>query len=181
MSSEDAEAGVVRAAARLVRAARALEGGYAGPLAPVRTDQLARMMDRAGCHVEVFPFTSTTVAMTLPRCAGVYPVFLNRAADRTDRVFALRHELGHVLAGDVDGAVFLADEGYMAPAERVADLFALADLVPAWWLRWLDEGAPCDAPDEVAQAVLEFAEEWPEDRAADRARLRLRLFRELRV
>lgn len=176
------EDGVVREAARLVRAARALEGGYAGPLAPVRTDQLSRMLERAGCHVEVFPFTSRTVAMTLPRCAGVYPVFVNRAAERTDRVFALRHELGHVLAGDVDGAVFLADEGYMAPVERVADLFALADLVPAWWMRWVEEGShPAEAEDEVAQAVMEFAEQWPADRAADRARLRLQLYRELRV
>jgi hypothetical protein len=183
MRSEDGgEDGVVRQAARLVRAARALEGAYAGPLAPVRTDQLSRMLERAGCHVEIFPFASTTVAMTLPRCAGVYPIFVNRATERTDRVFALRHELAHVLAGDVDGAVFLADEGYMAPAERAADLFALADLVPAWWLRWVEDGAaPGEAESEVAQAVFEFAEGWPADRAADRASLRLRLFRDLRV
>src|SRR4051812_49392317 len=94
---------VLSAARRLVEHAREVVGSYAGSLAPVRTDQVATLMRGSGCHVEVFPFQSNTVAMVLPRCEGVYPVLVNRSAEQTDRFFALRHELGHVLAGDVDG------------------------------------------------------------------------------
>jgi hypothetical protein len=130
--------------------------------------------------VEVFPFRSGTVAMALPRCAGVYPILVNRSAERTDRFFALRHELGHVLAGDTEGAVFLADEGYMAAPERAADLFALADLVPGWWIADVRRGrTPWRAVRaEIAAAVAEYAEGWPDERRVDRAALRLRLFRE---
>jgi hypothetical protein len=130
--------------------------------------------------VEVFPFQSDTVAMTLPRCAGVYPILLNRSAEETDRFFALRHELGHVLAGDVDGAVFLASEGYMSPAERIADLFALADLVPGWWIGELRRGRTAwgRVKREIALAVATYAEAWPAQRFGDRAELRLRLYRE---
>lgn len=178
MSADDAA--VLAAALRALACAHAVEPAYAGPASPLRTDQLARLLSAAGCRVEVFPFLSTTVAMTLPRCAGVHPVFLNRAAERTDRVFALRHELAHVLAGDVEGAVFLTDDGVMSPEERAADLFALADLVPGWWLEWVGENtaSPGEMEAEVAGAVAEFAEAWPAERMVDRARLRLRLYEE---
>jgi hypothetical protein len=177
MSSE--QDALILSTARLVRAARALEPDYAGRFAPARSDQVARLLAGACCHVEVFPFRSRTVAMALPRCAGVYPVLVDRGSERTARVFALRHELGHVLAGDVDGAVFLADTGYMAPSERIADLFALADLVPGWWIEWVRAGgAPAqEVRSDVVQAVAEYAEDWPLRRLRDRAALRLRLFR----
>lgn len=174
------DGGVLAAALRLVRAARVCEGEYAGATAPMRTDQVSKLLAAAGCHVEVFPFQSSTVAMTLPCCAGVYPIFVNRHAERTDRWFALRHELAHVMAGDTDGAVFLADEGYMAAPERAADLFALADLVPGWWIAETRRGRTpwATVRAEIALAVAEYAEGWPAERLTDRAALRLRLFRE---
>lgn len=179
MASSDDDA-VLASAARLVERARALEADYAGPFAPVRTDQLSKLMGAAECHVEVFTFRSSTVAMTLPRMDGAFPVLVNRHAERTDRFFALRHELAHVLAGDAEYAVFLADEGYMAPAERAADLFALADLVPAWWIEDVRRGRTpwTRVRAEIALAVAEYAEAWPPARFGDRAQLRLRLFRE---
>jgi hypothetical protein len=174
------DAGVLDAARRLVAGARAVVPSYAGPVAPVRTDQVGELLAAAGCHVEVFPFQSDTVAMVLPRCGGVYPVLINRAAEQTDRFFALRHELGHVLNGDVDGAVFLADEGYMSGAERAADLFALADLVPGWWIAEVRRGRTAwrEVKKQIALAVAQYAESWPAQRFGDRAELRLRLWRE---
>src|ERR1041384_3771340 len=112
MAGSEDEA-VLAAVCRLVEQAREVVGFYAGPLSPARTDQVTELLTAAECHVEVFPFQSDTVAMALPRCGGVYPILINRSAEQTDRFFALRHELGHVLAGDVDGAVYLANEGYM--------------------------------------------------------------------
>ncbi|HEX2188978.1 MAG TPA: hypothetical protein VHG51_08785 [Longimicrobiaceae bacterium] len=178
MSSDDDR--VLAAAARLVDDARRLVPDYAGAYAPLRTDQVSALLGGAGCHVEVFPFVSDTVAMTLPRCAGAYPVLVNRAAERTDRWLAFRHEVAHVLAGDVEGAVFLSDDGCMALPERVADLFALADLVPGWWIADVRAGRTPwrRVRAEVALAVAEYAECWPPERLVDRVGLRVRLFRE---
>jgi hypothetical protein len=179
MARSDDE-GVLCEARRLVARARDIVGSYAGPVAPVRTDQVGELLSASGCHVEVFPFQSDTVAMVLPRCEGVYPVLINRSAEQTDRFFALRHELGHVLAGDVDGPVFLADEGYMSAAERAADLFALADLVPGWWIGEVRRGRTPwrQVLREIAMAVATYAEAWPAQRFGDRAELRLALYRE---
>ncbi|HEX8694864.1 MAG TPA: hypothetical protein VF746_20725 [Longimicrobium sp.] len=171
---------VIEAAERLVRRARGAVAEYAGPYSPVRTDQVAALVAAAGGHVEVFAFRSGTVAMTLPRCRGVYPILVNRAAERTDRWFALRHEVAHVMAGDAEAAVFLHDEGFMTHPERTADLFALADLVPGWWIAQQRRGrAPWRAvAAEVVLAVTAYAGTWPPERLRDRAALRLRLFRE---
>jgi len=174
------DAGVLAAARRLVERAREVVPSYAASVAPVRTDQVSALMAAADCHVEVFPFQSDTVAMVLPRCGGVYPVLINRAAEQTDRFFALRHELGHVLNGDVDGAVFLADEGYMSGAERAADLFALADLVPGWWIAEVRRGRTPwrEVKRQIAMTVATYAEAWPAQRFGDRAELRLAFYRE---
>ena len=178
MSSDEER--ILSATARLVEAAQGLVDDYAGHYAPLRTDQLSALLRGAGCHVEVFPFQSDTIAMTLPRCADAYPVLVNRSAERTDRLFAFRHEIAHVLAGDVEGAVYLSDEGYMAMPERIADLFALADLVPGWWIADVRKGQTPwrRVKAEIALAVAEYAEVWPPDRLVDRVVLRLKLFRE---
>lgn len=178
MSSDEER--VLAAAARLVEEARGVVPDYGGAYAPVRTDQVSELLRGTECHVELFPFKSDTVAMTLPRCAGAYPVLVNRGAERTDRLFAFRHEVAHVLAGEVDGAVFLSDDGCMAVPERVADLFALADLVPGWWIADVRKGRTPwrRVKAEIALAVAEYAECWPPERLVDRVVLRLKLFRE---
>lgn len=170
----------VAGAARLVRGARETAAGYAGEGAPAGAAELDALLRRAGCHVEIFSFRSDAVAMVLPRCGGAYPLLLDRGADAAERALALRHELAHVLAGDADGALFLLDEGYMSPAERVADLFALADLVPGWWLEGLRAaGEPWRAvAAEAAAAMADFGARWPPARTRDRAVLRLRLFKD---
>ena len=57
---------VIARAARLVEAARGLAEDYAGPRAPVPPDQLRVLLGASGCHVEVFPFRSDALGMTLP-------------------------------------------------------------------------------------------------------------------
>jgi hypothetical protein len=177
MSSEDAE--VLAAAERLVETARRIIPDYGAGFIPLRTDQLSRLLVGAECHLEVFSFRSDTVAMVLPRCAGVYPILLNREAERTDALLALRHELGHVLAGDVDGVIFMAASGCMTLPERAADLFALTDLVPAGWIRRMqrDRMPAREVAREVEDAVRGYAEDWDPERLQDRVRLRCALFR----
>ena len=177
MNSEDQQ--VLAAAERMLAAARAIVPDYGAGFLPLRTDQLSELLMAAECHVEIFPFRSDTVAMVLPRCAGVYPILLNREAERTDAQLALRHELAHVLAGDADGVIFMATPGCMAHEERAADLFALCDLVPAGWIRRMRRDG-LRAPEilqEVTDAIRGYAEDWDPERLQDRVRLRMALFR----
>ena len=177
MNSEDLQ--VLTATERMLAAARTILPDYGAGFLPLRTDQLSELLVRAECHVEIFPFQSDTVAMVLPRCAGVYPILLNREAERTDAQLALRHELAHVLAGDVEGVIFLAAPGYMALPERAADLFALCDLVPAGWIRRMrrDGLRIREISSEVMDAIRGYAEDWDPERLQDRVRLRIALFR----
>lgn len=181
MNSEDRE--VLAATERMLAAARRIVPDYGAGFIPLRTDQLSELLMGAECHLEVFSFRSDTVAMVLPRCAGVYPILLNREAERTDALLALRHELGHVLAGDVEGVIFMAASGCMTLPERAADLFALCDLVPAGWLRWIrrERLSWREVAREVEDAVRGYAEEWDAERLQDRVRLRGALFRRRRM
>lgn len=182
MSSEDAL--VLDATASTVAAARRFLPWYAGDFSPVHADQLAHLLKRATCHLLVRPFHSDALAFTLPPIRGAYILAVNRDASPADRVFAIRHELGHVLAGHVEEPTFLSEDDYRSRQERVADLFALADLVPGWslgmmrrrragWRRILAE-----IRREIDAGI---AKSWPEERTQDRARLRLALYRECRV
>ncbi|HET7462788.1 MAG TPA: hypothetical protein VFJ82_16150 [Longimicrobium sp.] len=175
MASDDV---VIASAARLVSAARGLADDYAGAAAPVSPDQLRVLLAASGCHVEIFPFRSDALGMTLPFCAGVHPVLVNGDTAGVDRWFALRHQVAHVLAGDTNGAVCLAGEGFHHHPERVADLFALADAVPGWWITRLVHACRSWNAVRVAVAsrVAEIAPAWPPARVHDRAELRLRIF-----
>jgi hypothetical protein len=171
---------LIASAARLVAVARGTVDDYAGPGAPVNLDQVRALLAASGCHVEIFPFRSDAVGMTLPLCEGVHPVLVNGAAVGIEAGFALRHQVAHVLAGNPSGAVCLAAAGYERHAERLADLFALADAVPG---RLILEvvGVRCSwgaVRGEIARCIAELAPAWPADRLQDRAGLRLRLFRE---
>jgi len=175
MQSDDE---VVASAARLVAAARGLADDYGGAGAPVSPDQLRVLLAGSGCHVEIFPFRSDAVGMTLPFCEGVHTVLVNGGSSGVDRWFALRHQVAHVLAGDAHGAVCLAGDGFHRHPERVADLFALADAVPGWWLTRVTQGCRSwnAVRDAVARRVCAAAPAWPPERVYDRADLRLRLF-----
>lgn len=173
---------VLRDTEVLIDRARQVVEFYAGDFSPIRTDQLSALLKSHSCFLKTFPFESTDLAaFVLPAMRGIYPIGVNRLASRTDRQFAIRHELAHVIAGEVDEPTFLSDDSYMGHSERVADLFALADLVPGWMLRHMrgDRMSWRDISVEVRGAIQsECAGGWPADRLEDRTRLRLRLFRE---
>lgn len=126
-----------------------------------------------------FPFASGATAMAIPH-GGEVLVFVDQSSPRTDRLLTIRHEVAHALAGDLEGAVFLSDPDYMGPAERIADLFALADAVPGWWVRQVRETVRSwrRTRVEIWEAVADYATGWPPDRLDDRAALRLALYRE---
>lgn len=114
---------------------------------------------------------------------GRYLMIVSSDVDDARRGFALRHGLGHVAAGHVTSISFLRslDErnDYMAREERVADLFALADLVP-WCL--LDDLRHARTSwgalrQMLCRVIRTHTIDWPSERVLDRADLRLALYR----
>ena len=72
-----------------------------------------------------------------PPVYGRYLFLYSTDVDMPQRRFALRHGTAHVIGGHVNEVSYLSNRNdFTTHEERVADLFALADLVP-WYL--LDE------------------------------------------
>lgn len=177
---------VVHDAARVIEAVRRYLPFYAGDFAPARTDQISELLKRSGCALQIFPFPldedgqPIDAAFVMPLLNGVNIICVDQAAPRKDRQYAIRHELTHVFADEVREMTYLSDRDYMSASERLADLVALADLVPGWFIRMLRRaGEGWDSVGkEVRGYVLDYADDRPQQWAADRAELRLRLFRD---
>ena len=182
MRRSDGDAGeVVRATAELVRRAWALLG-EAALRPPLRSDQLARLLALTRTRLCEFPFRSSALGMAIPWGAEEHAILIDRTAPRADYAFTLRHELAHVLAGEVSHALFLAAADTFSYSERRADLFAVADLVPPWTLSPPRGGRRWSHVElEVQQAFRELTGGWSAERVRDRAALRVQLFREHRL
>lgn len=175
---------ILRSAADLVMAARRLVPRFACGTTPLTTAELAELLARCRCKtelVDVPPEEPSAHAVVSIPIGGYHRIGLRSDLSFDERQFALRHEVAHVLAGDADEPVAMVHRGYLTYAERLADLFALADLVPSSYLRSL-RSIPLrwnEIRQDLAQMIREqWGADWPEARIDDRAALRLRLFRE---
>lgn len=172
---------LIREAAQLVRQAQRIEARYATGPCPAATREIANLLRRSTCRVYLLRSQPRAKALTVPPIGGEYAIGIRSDLSWSEHAFALRHELAHVLAGDVEEPVRMVDRGYLTQAERYADLFALADLVPGAYLGTLRK---LRIPWKEIRADLEqqirelWGPDWPVARVDDRARLRLRLFRE---
>ena len=175
-SSEDGE--VLQATAGLLRRSWTLLEGSA-PRGPMRSDQISALLVRTRTRLCEYPFESSAVGMAIPWGPNEHAILIDSAASRADYEFTIRHELAHVLAGEVSDALFLSAADTMSFSERRADLFAVADLVPAWLVRQLHGGRRpwAHLRLEVQQAFRELTVGWSEERLRDRARLRVELYR----
>ena len=72
-------------------------------------------------------------ALLLPPIGGQHHLIFDRSLHKATRDYVIRHELGHLLAGDVaataDELLIFQFTGPLPEAEDVADLFALSDLL----------------------------------------------------
>lgn len=167
---------IVRQVAYLVEEAQARCPLYASAVSPLHQSQVLDILRQCGCYVHFFAFQSNRGAFAHPFRDRVV-VSINANASHAQRELGPRHELEHVLAGEVMEAVFMnEEEHYMSAGERMADLFALADLIPTWALKLCDSAS--DVEDEVRQGVAEYEDAWPAGWGEDRAALRSRLFHE---
>jgi hypothetical protein len=176
-SSDEGE--VLRATAELVRRSWELLG-EAEARPPLRSDQITRLLVRSNTRLCEYPFTSGATGMAIPWGADEHAILIDSAASRSDYQFTIRHELAHVLAGEVSTALFLTASDTMSFSERRADLFAVTDLVPGWLIRQLrgTRRPWSHVRLEVQQAFREHTVGWSEERIRDRAKLRVALYRE---
>jgi hypothetical protein len=179
-----ADEDVLRATADAVRQLQRLGIGYDDLFSPL-TDEglheaLRRLTIRASGHA-LGTGANAPLELVTPPLYGRYLLLWSTDVDDDRRRFALRHGMGHVVAGHVTTPRFLAADGdWTAPVERTADLFALADLVPFPQISALKRGNSWRAVrDEIAALVWMHTLDWPAERVQDRAVMRVALFREL--
>jgi hypothetical protein len=175
---------VLRATADAVRQLQRLGIGYDDLFSPL-TDEaldaaLRRLTIRASGHA-LGAGPDAPLELVTPPLYGRYLLLWSTDVDADRRRFAMRHGMGHVAAGHVTTPRFLtADGDWTAPAERVADLFALADLAPFHHLGALRRGNSWRlVREEVASLVRLHTLGWPDERVRDRAEMRVALYREL--
>lgn len=176
-NSEDAT--VIDATRALIERARQVAPDYAGWWIPTSTAGVSRLLTATRTQLVERRFESAAKGMALPAGEGEHVILLDSMCPRSDAMFTVRHELAHILAGEVSEALFLTSDDTMSFSERRADLFAVADLTPARWMRQHTSRRPWrHATLDVMQAYRELTAGWTPARLWDRARLRLLLFRE---
>lgn len=144
---------------------------------PLSDITLALLLKRAGIRWRYVPLEGLTEIVWPPIC-GVHVLHLERAQTPGERRLAVRHGLGHVLAGHLNELAFRHDrDDPLGHEETVADLFALMDLIPTRQLAEL-HGAGYSQQELVHWVTCElrrYAPRWTEERVADRVRLRLQI------
>jgi hypothetical protein len=141
---------------------------------------------RLGAELLEDELAPATQELGVPGYFGVPVIIINRNIAPGLKRLALRHGLGHLVAGELDpepdGGVRLMSSIYdwMTVEERRADLFAIADLVPGRMLRELAlRGLTLDERMHWLWCELKrYAPMWPTARIADRVGLRLALYQE---
>jgi Zn-dependent peptidase ImmA (M78 family) len=176
---------VLASAAHTINTARERVPWYASPWSPARSDHMADLLRRSRVHLVVDTIDGDALGMVMPECRRVFTMVVERETPRVDRMFIIRHELGHVLRGDVgEEPLYFTNEDSMDHAERVVDLFALADLIPGRILQDLRRARMRKAEilQEIRDACRDFASlDWADERVEDRAQLRLRLLKEFGI
>src|SRR5688500_16979452 len=99
MAEYDPDAEVLEAASITIQKAKMYVPAYASAMSPIRTDQLAQLLRAFNVAMRVYPFRSSAGAVSI--CGGgVNMMFVDQNASRTDRQYAQRHELAHIIQGD---------------------------------------------------------------------------------
>lgn len=139
--------------------------------APVGDVDVAMLLARAGVRWAYRPLRCAE--FVTPPIFGRHVMLLDETLCGGERALALRHGLGHVLAGHVDEPTFTGEwRDPWSHEERTADVFALLDLVPDRILRAWPEAT---RKEQLWAEILAYAPTWPSERVADRVQLRLAL------
>ena len=176
-----ADVAVLEATRRAIAQLGAMGIGYADVFSPLTEDALRDALRRLTVRVRDEPLGRQELEAVSPPVFGRYAMLVSTDLDDARRGFAMRHGMGHVVAGHVTTVNFLgARSDATSPEERVADLFALADVVPFWTLGDLRRARASwrAIADRVAATIRGHTVDWPAERVRDRAGLRVALYRE---
>lgn len=153
---------------------------YADLFSPLHDDGLRDALRRMTITIRGGALGTQDIEAVSPPIFGRYLMLYSTDVDVPRRRFALRHGMGHVAAGHVSEIAWLSNrDDHMSHDERVADTFALADLVP-----WCDISAMREGragwhtiEEEIVRVVRHSTIGWSPARVEDRARLRMLLYR----
>ena len=178
----DADGAVLTATKNAIAHMHALGIAYADLFSPLHDDGMADALRRLTIRTRGGPFGRRDLEAVSPPIFGRYAMLYSTDVDDNRRRFALRHGLGHVVAGHVTEISYLttARDDHRSHEERVADLFALADLAPFWRLDELRKqriGWRAIQHD-VERVLHRHTIDWCEERVHDRATLRVALYRQ---
>lgn len=178
------DAAVIRQTADSIDRLHAKGIEYAGLFAPLHDEGLADTLRRSTVLLRLEPLAEGVMELVTPPMFGLYVMTVSSTLTYDRRRFATRHGLGHVVAGHVSELSFLsASRDHTTLEERVADTFALADVVPWWRLDELRRGRA--SVGQVKQLLCRVLRQntvgWPEARVIDRANLRMRLYWECKL
>jgi hypothetical protein len=137
---------------------------------------LGLLLKRAGIEWRYEELEGIAEIVWPPIC-GRHLMQINHQQTAGEKRLAMRHGLSHVLAGDVSDFCSHRDHHWSTHEESVADLFALADLVPDRELGNLRTAGY--SLDEVRHwiwcEIKRYAPDWPSERVDDRVHLRVLL------
>ena len=156
---------------------------YGDIFSPLHTDGLRDVARRLTVNVRYAELGERDLEAVVSPAYGRYVMVVSSDVDEARRSFALRHGLGHVAAGHVTEISFLRSleerNEWNTREERVADLFALADVVPWYMLEELRRARTSWGAIRqwLCRTIRRHTIDWPEDRVHDRATLRIALFR----
>jgi hypothetical protein len=153
---------------------------YADIFSPLGDEQLAESLRRASVLCRLDAMGAREQELLTPPIFGRYVMTISNELTPQQRAFAIRHGFGHVTAGHVAEITLLStSRDWFTHEERVADLFALADLIPFWLLEQLRRGQTGWRPMRklIERVVGEHTVGWSDGRCDDRALLRIAMYR----
>lgn len=172
---------VARDVAAALKALQSRGIPYADILSPLAPDRLVDAMRRSAVLLRVDELGPKDQELVTPPIYGRYVMTIAKALDTRRRSFAMRHGFGHVVAGHVSEVAFLSTErDWTTHEERVADLFALADVIPFWLLDDLRKSRSSwgAIKQMISRTIRQYTIGWSEARVFDRAMLRVQLYRQ---
>ncbi len=172
---------LLESARKAVERARRLQVAYADDdWSPLSDITLALLLNRSGIRWKHVPLQGLVEIIWPPLC-GIHVVLGHDYLAPGERRFAARHGLAHVLAGDSQQRMYArSDHDWRKDAEGVADLFAIADLIPDRMIREaLAAGlSPVETERWMQGEIWRYVPSWSPARLEDRAELRMALFQE---
>jgi len=152
---------------------------YNSEFSPLSDLTFTLLLTRAGVRWRYAPLEGGICEIVWPPIYGVHLMQIDKHLTPGERRFAMRHGLAHVLDGHLRDLAPAADGGdWLTYEEAVADLFALADLMPD---HELDSRVQCgaergDLEEAVQQELRRYAPDWLQERVESRSILRIQAY-----